>query len=106
MHGASAVARERPEPPEGGSEEAARCGKVASEMPTGYPRTSCKSCGRSLAEVGSLSKRGLCQDCGEGHRNANLVCLVTHQGPYFDHWRRRSLAALGVFALDEPESGR
>ena len=35
-------------------------------------------------------------------RNSNLRDLVTHSGGYFDHWRRRSLAALGVFApLDE-----
>lgn len=35
--------------------------------------------------------------------NANLVSLVAHSGPYFDHWRNRSLAALGVFALDDAE---
>lgn len=44
--------------------------------------------------------------CGEARRTANLVCLVAHDGPYFDHWRVRSLAALGVFVLDDAESGR
>jgi hypothetical protein len=35
-------------------------------------------------------------------RESNLRDLATHSGAWFDHWRRRSLAALGVFApLDE-----
>ncbi len=70
-------------------------------MPKGYARTACKGCNRPRAECGSLSKRGLCGDCGTARRNANLVCLVAHDGEYFDHWRVRSLAALGVFVLDE-----
>jgi hypothetical protein len=32
---------------------------------------------------------------------ANANELVAHDGPFFDHWRRQSLAALGVFTLDE-----
>jgi len=26
--------------------------------------------------------------------------LVAHDGPAFDHWRRRTLASFGVFDLD------
>lgn len=36
----------------------------------------------------------------------NAVSLKLHDGPEFDHWRRRSLAALGVIVLDEPQSER
>lgn len=28
---------------------------------------------------------------------ANSRDLHEHRGPYFDHWRQRSLAALGIF---------
>lgn len=75
-------------------------------MPKGHPRTACKGCKRPVAECGSLSTRGLCAMCGEARRTANLVCLVAHDGPYFDHWRVRSLAALGVFVLDDADGGR
>lgn len=27
--------------------------------------------------------------------------LVAHSGPHFDRWRSRTLAAFGIFALDE-----
>jgi hypothetical protein len=93
-------------PPGEAGEAPGGCDSITSEMPKGYPRTGCRGCGRPLAVIGSVSKRGLCDDCGTARRNANLACLVTHSGPYFDHWRRRSLAALGVIVLDEPESGR
>jgi hypothetical protein len=72
-------------------------------MPKGYPRTSCKHCGRPVSECGPLSKRGLCAEDSEARMNANLVSLVAHSGPYFDHWRNRSLAALGVFVVDDAE---
>lgn len=26
--------------------------------------------------------------------------MLTHRGPFFDHWRRRTLAAFGVTELD------
>jgi len=32
---------------------------------------------------------------------SNNYNLMGHSGPFFDHWRRRSLAALGVFASDD-----
>jgi len=34
---------------------------------------------------------------------ANAADLRAHSGPYFDHWRRRSLAALGVIVVDIDE---
>ncbi len=65
-------------------------------MPKGYPLTACKGCQRPLAECGSLSSRGICADCGEARRNANLVCLVAKEGPYYDHWIRRTIMAARV----------
>lgn len=43
-----------------------------------------------------LSARYKCQDCIRARINANLHDLHYHRGPFFDHWRRRCLAALGV----------
>jgi hypothetical protein len=53
-----------------------------------------------------LSRTGLCGFCAELRWTENLVSLKTHTGPYFDHWRRRSLAALGVIVLDDNPSER
>lgn len=30
----------------------------------------------------------------------NAIELQEHRGPFFDHWRRRTLAAFGVFPVD------
>ena len=60
----------------------------------------CKVCGaRSPAVL--ISQTGLCPDHGAMRRNANLRDLVNHRGEYFDHWRRRCLAAFGVLQVDE-----
>lgn len=32
----------------------------------------------------------------------NYRQLSAHDGPYFEHWRRRCLAAFGVTTIDEP----
>jgi hypothetical protein len=73
-------------------------------MPRKHPRQRCRNCDRHRNEVGDLSTRGYCQGCGATLRAQNLVQLVAHDGPYFDHWRARSLAALGVPDLDAPET--
>jgi hypothetical protein len=52
-----------------------------------------------------LSARGLCGECGESRRTANLACLVTHSGPYFDHWRASMAASVGAALLDETPRG-
>lgn len=49
-----------------------------------------------------ISARGLCHECGMAALAANMYQLNAHSGPYFDHWRRRTLAAFGIFLpLDE-----
>lgn len=68
----------------------------------GRNRQSCIICGRPRAECGSLSARGKCELCGVGMVAVNAMQLHEHSGPFFDHWRRRTLAAFGVVALDEP----
>lgn len=62
----------------------------------------CKRCGRHRSECGKLSARYVCADCGDVNSTVNRQQLRAHAGPYFDHWRRRSLAALGVIVADEP----
>lgn len=49
-----------------------------------------------------MSARGRCADCGESTQLANNRQLAAHGGPFFDHWRRRSAAALGLVLVDEP----
>lgn len=64
-----------------------------------HPRISaalrhCVRCGRHTDEVGRLSARGRCIACGGSAVADNLRQLHDHQGPYFDRWRTRLVAAL------------
>jgi hypothetical protein len=49
-----------------------------------------------------MSARGKCSECGEDAFAENADQLRAHNGPRFAHWRRRTLAAFGVSAVDEP----
>ena len=50
-----------------------------------------------------VSARGLCPAHQKIRREDNMTDLVEHKGPYFEHWRQRSLAALGILPpVDEP----
>jgi hypothetical protein len=62
----------------------------------------CKACGRHVSECGQLSARAKCYDCGGSRMVENARQLSEHSGPWFDHWRRRSLAALGIITVDAP----
>lgn len=64
-----------------------------------HPRE-CKVCGARSPAV-PISQTGLCPDHGRMRRNANLRDLVEHRGEYFEHWRRRCVAAFGGVLLDE-----
>ena len=59
-------------------------------------RHSCRICERPEEEVGRISARGKCASCGDRLLEENNAAMRDHRGPFFDHWRRRSLAALGV----------
>lgn len=64
-------------------------------MPRRHPH-SCRICGRGRADGLHVSARGLCPDCSEARYLANHRQLQEHDGPFFDYWRMRSLAAFGV----------
>jgi hypothetical protein len=66
-------------------------------------RSTCRVCGRHKREVGAISHAGYCIEHGKEIYLANMDGLHYHDGPWFQHWRRCSLAALGV-VLDEPPS--
>lgn len=74
-----------------------------------HPHASCKGCGKTREEEGNrLSATGLCLDCAEKRRSENLAQLAAREGPYFDHWLRRSymatlrrLVAAGGAPLDD-----
>ena len=61
----------------------------------------CKGCGKSSAEVGPLSWTRLCTDCALERYESNHVQLVVRDGPYYDHWRRRSYMAARRILLDD-----
>lgn len=35
---------------------------------------------------------------------ANMTNLVAHDGPFFDHWRRRAVASYGAIIPDEAKA--
>lgn len=58
-------------------------------------RNECRVCGARWPYV-SVSARGLCPDHTRIRQHENVTQLREHRGPYFDHWRERTLAAFGV----------
>lgn len=51
-----------------------------------------------------MSARYLCAECGDDAMLDNLGQLRFHNGPRFDHWRRRLLASFGIVLVDTPPS--
>jgi hypothetical protein len=74
-------------------------------MPSVKPHF-CKVCGGHDSEVGYVSWRGKCAVCGNQRVLENFDQLRNHDGPWFDHWRRRTLAAFGVTGVDAPDETR
>jgi len=66
----------------------------------------CHGCGGHRDEVGKLSNRYKCADCGDRAILENRHQLEASSGPYFDHWRRRCLRAFGVGLVDAPAETR
>lgn len=66
----------------------------------GHNGAFCHGCGKHRDEVGPLSARYKCAACGEAAMIENHRELVAHAGPRFAHWRRRTLAAFGIVAVD------
>jgi hypothetical protein len=69
-------------------------------VPRGVLRTTCRICERPVSEVGGLSARGKCAECGNARLLANHEAMLVHRGPFYEHWKRRTLAAFGVVYLD------
>lgn len=65
------------------------------QMPK-WHRGTCKDCGTRDDEGGGISGSGYCLACAEVRRIEANQQLIDHRGPYFDHWRARTLAAFGV----------
>lgn len=58
-------------------------------------------CGRERKPDERFSARGKCPNCGIGHMRENAMQLHHHEGPYFEHWRRRGAASYGAVLLDD-----
>ena len=68
------------------------------------PRASykiCKGCSRHASVVGELSHERLCVTCWEQRKQDALDQLMAHQGPVFDHWRKRLIKRLGAVPREE-----
>jgi hypothetical protein len=61
----------------------------------------CHGCGRHVSEVGRLSARYKCNDCGEGAMLRNVHELREHTGESLEKWRRGMAAAVGAVLVDE-----
>jgi hypothetical protein len=49
-----------------------------------------------------MSARGKCFACGHARQYAAIEEISLHQGPQFQHWRRRMAASVGaVFPEDD-----
>lgn len=66
----------------------------------------CKICGGHDSQVGRVSMRGKCRYCGDERVVENHEQLRAHDGPWFEHWRRRTMAAFGIVLLDETDESR
>lgn len=63
--------------------------------------TFCKTCGKPRKQGEMFTARGNHIACGDALMRTNAIQLHQHNGPFFDHWRKRCLAAFGVTVLDE-----
>lgn len=64
-------------------------------------RRKCKGCGRRDTEVGELSWRGLCTECGPAKVEVTCEALRRKSGPEFHHWRQQMAASVGGVLLDD-----
>jgi hypothetical protein len=61
----------------------------------------CRVCGKHADEVGELSHTRLCIPCGQSNLRAAVLEQKNHNGPTFQHWRRRIAASVGASILDD-----
>lgn len=82
-------------------EVAASLRRIPHDVPRRHPRQFCKTCGQHRSVVGDLSTRGKCLACGERLRQENAGQLIAHNGPWFEHWRRRGASGYGAVLVDD-----
>jgi len=58
-------------------------------------------CGGQPHEVGPISGSGLCAEHALERFTDNLVQLVEHDGPRFEHWRKQLAKSVGFGLADE-----
>lgn len=61
----------------------------------------CKECLGHADDVGPLSHKRLCGDCGVKLAKAAAISLADHSGPYFKRWREGMVASVGGILLDD-----
>jgi hypothetical protein len=66
-----------------------------------HARATCRNCSRHKSEVGPISWRGYCGECGPALQDARLDDLHHHRGPYFKAWRRSMAASVGGVLVDD-----
>ncbi len=67
----------------------------------GHHAKICHGCERHVSECGKLSARYKCKDCGDGNHIAEVHQMRAHNGPYWQHWRKRMAACVGGVLVDE-----
>lgn len=61
----------------------------------------CQVCRRHESEVGPISWRGKCGECGKRIANQAADDLHYHQGPYLLAWRRGMAKSVGALLVDD-----
>ena len=64
-------------------------------------RITCRACGRHVRDVGPISWRGKCGDCGPRLAMENQDALHYKRGPELTRWRRAMAASVGAVLLDD-----
>ena len=64
-------------------------------------RVRCRICRRHESEVGPISWRGKCGDCGKAVYDNAVDQIHYHAGPEFLHWRRKVAESVGAVLVDD-----
>lgn len=63
----------------------------------GRPKTvNCKKCGGHIDQVGPLSARKLCENCGIGEMERNAYGLANYETEALTRWRRGMARSIGA----------
>lgn len=65
-----------------------------------HPST-CRVCGKTAEEVGSISQTGKCIEHAIEALEENVQQMVARSGPNFTRWRRGMAATVGAVLLDD-----